>query len=188
MAQHDQDKTPGSDDLKLTWYRRLAEVEVDQARSISDRQGAVLRYLDRLKGFAADRTRQMTALVSTTPAGALANPVSQEWSDLWISSSKITAALREAEQWAADVPKELVPRPSSGPGAPATVIPHEVAGNGLRSGVTEGGAIQRGEVAYSPLPKASPADEEKNQAILAALENRISMNFPTDTPLSDLIR
>ena len=68
------------------------------------------------------------------------------------------------------------------------MFPHELASNGLGARAIAGGAIQRGEVSYSHLPKASPADEKKNQAIQATLEKRISMNFLNKTPLSDLIR
>jgi len=179
VVTHDRERHLVLDDVRLLWYHRLAEAEVDEARTAADRIRAVESYLSRLQSFATSRARQITGLSMENRDIAISGQPGRDLNELWTHADVVESALKEAREWLTRVQADSVAKPPQAAGANAGQTP-KISSAGA-------GATTVRNVP-SPLPKSSPADEKQNQAILAVLEKRISMNFPNDTPLQDVIR
>jgi len=176
------------------WYRRLADAEVEEATSKDDRVKAVESYVNRVRRMTAERSQKIESQFAEN--SLIKNPVNQaaEWNGRWNEALSVAQPLEEAKQWLARVRGESVDAmPKNGPVTGklvgATSTPPSVVG-GFGGGAFGGGGFEPplgGTIRRQRL-KTLPSDDEKNQAILAKLEERITMPFANETPLSDVIK
>jgi len=174
IDDQDRDQKPVPEEFRLTWYRRLADAELETALTPNDRVRAVESYLGRLQKYQAVGSQRVVAMIADK-TGPFALPDATKWEAQWEVAIKKTGVLDEAREWLAQVRMET----EKAPPTPASAITSGVKGEGGFSGTDEPPRTRF-------RLKTMPADKRRNQAILAKLEEKISMNFPNDTPLADV--
>ena len=190
-----RDGTPVPDEYRKLWFRRLAEAELEKAITKSDRVKAVESYVNRIQQISTERLRDFESKLADKNLKdnllqEVQNNSANQVNGLWTMADIVTEPLKEAKSWLAKVqaePEEATPKngPVAGILVAATSTPP--AGGGFDRAF--GGKEPPSEVTIQRLRmKTLPTDDKRNQAILAKLEDRIVMNFPNDTPLSDVIR
>ncbi len=174
IDDQDRDQKPVPEEFRLTWYRRLADAELETASAPNDRVRAVESYLGRLQKYQAVGSQRVVAMIADK-TGPFALPDATKWEAQWEVAIKKTGVLDEAREWLAQVRMDMQKAPLT----PASAITSGVKGEGGFSGTDEPSRTRF-------RLKTMPADKWRNQAILAKLEEKISMNFPNDTPLADV--
>jgi RNA polymerase sigma factor (sigma-70 family) len=151
--------TPPNTELISTWSRRLAEAQSGPGVSAFDRKAALQAHLDR-----------MAKLVARSEA--LSRAGSQTQMELLEARYRHAEALRWVEDGGMGGPPQN-PSPAGG-GLPGP------------GGFGGGGGVGMGPIRNLSTLTQTPADEKRNEEIRAKLEAKLSMNFPTETPLEDI--
>ena len=176
---------------KLKWHLALAKAEYAAARSKEDRVKAVRSYVDRLAQFVPGEVQDFEAALRQ--ANYMAD-LRNLGLDVKLSQvDAMFARLSEAKQWLAAV--ETNPQGVAKPVGPDEItksatnppIPAQPSPGGGGGFDGKFGADDPQPGIRTPLPTL-PADEQRQQAILAKLEERIDMPFVNDTPLGDVIQ
>ena len=171
IAERDDKHIPVDDEVRFAWYHRLAAAELWTARTKADRIAILETHVKRHEQFAERQTKEIAARFAANPQ---ADSRGNIWEESWAAADAAGQALRSAQVWLILVrraPEGVVnPAPppySSKPVEPEDTTPIELPTHWIM---------------FKPVPD----DERRNQLILAKLGERISMNFPNDTPLADV--
>ena len=170
----DRAGTTVSGDTRFAWYQRLANAQFAAARTKDERIKVVEAFAQRLDRFATEYAREITARVAAKPISASG---ANAWDYTWSTIDDAVQPFQLAQSWLKAVkssPTGEVEPPTRGP---------EPAGPGQTSPAQDSPP----RTSWVRLPPRSE-DESANQTIRAKLEERISMNFPNDTPVSDVIQ
>jgi RNA polymerase sigma factor (sigma-70 family) len=151
-------------DAYSTWSRRLLDAQLGLATSHPEKIAALKEYVER----SMKEREEAVARSKKIPGRAL---------DLLEAEYRGNEALKWLAEAQAQTP------------APARSVPSETEKASPKTVIRAGGG--RTQTLYNPAPTPynpapTPADDRRNKAINAKLEERISMNFPNDTPFEDV--
>ena len=174
IADFDKAKTPVDDDTRFVWYQRLATAQFEAARTKEERIKVVQAFVQRHQEFAAKHIRQITAEIA---AKRSIDMNGNAWENNWNAANEAAQPIKTAQIWLKAV--ELA---TTGEVDPPTRKSEqtESVGTGLSKDIQP-------QISWVRLPSQGN-DVKANQAIRAKLEERVSMNFPNDTPMADVQR
>ena len=150
--------SPASESFSV-WSRRLAEAQTGPNAPEPARKAALQAHLDRIQKWAGQVKRSFDG-GKLTAVDVLEAQFRLIDAERWVREGKITDG--------ADRP------PMGG---------EVVTSGGFGGG---GGFSDGGQALRRLVIKTMPGDEKRNQAILAKLEEIVSMKFPNETPLEDV--
>ena len=173
-----------NDDFREIWYRRLAEAEFDKAVTKADRVQVVQSYVNRVEQMTLESSRKFDSKLAENNLLNDQEQQSANWNSIWNKAESLNEPLTKAKTWLAQVQAENI---QGGSGNRQFVTKPMVTTTIPASGGVIGSSTPEPR-RQRPRVKTMPNDEKKNQAILAKLEERISMNFPNETPIADVIK
>ena len=172
IATRDLEHKMVYDDVRFAWYQRLATAEFDAAKTKGERIQAATGFVKRHQEYATRQVQRLTLRI--TKVDWLEQP--QGSGQFWDQANETVQPLKVAESWLAAVqaaPDGIVPPPEFKPAPP----PADPKAHLAQLPPTPGTHVA-----------SFPTDQVRHDAIRAKLDERISINFPNDTPFSDVIR
>ena len=179
IADLERGDVPVPADWENIWSRRLVEARAGPGTPQAERTKAIQAYVDRMKKR-LDQVRAKVEHAKLNPrSGEDINPV---------PVFEAEYRYNEARQWLRDGKiTDIAERPPVGSGVgPGGGF---AGGGRFGSGFPGGGGLGgRGAIASGRILNLNqtPADEKRNDAIRAKLEEMISMNFANPTPFRDI--
>ena len=200
-------------DFRFGWLQHLTDAELDQASTHDQRVKVMEASIARLNKLGDERAKAISAQIGPLSASAEAKDDSDRLEQAWKRLQPVADEINSAKKRLAAIQNEASP-----PSSPQSkgVVAASAGGFGMgmggsmaggMAGGMGGGAVSPGRQGQSTetleelerrtviatelrrrLMKSMPVDDYKNRAVLQKLEERVSMNFPHDTPLSDVLQ